>query len=154
MDDARNRRAERLGARGQLEQNLRRLVAAVRHPQNWLQLVRYCSVGLSGLVVNLVVFALANRELPYQGAAVAGFVVSATTNFVLHRIWTFRVRHGVPHHQYARFLTVSVAGLGFNEAVLTALVELAGLPDLVAAAIAIVLATPITFLGNRLWSFR
>jgi putative flippase GtrA len=154
MDDARNRRADRLGARGQLEHGLASLGAAARHPPNWLQLIRYCSVGLSGLGVNLVVFALANRELPYLAAGVVGFVVSATSNFVLHRFWTFRARHGVPHHQYARFLTISVAGLAFNEAVLSALVELAGVSDIVAQAIAITLATPITFLGNRLWSFR
>jgi putative flippase GtrA len=154
MDDARNRRADRLGARGQLEHSAARLAAAVRHVPNWLQLVRYCSVGASGLVVNLVVFSLANRAMPYQLAGVIGFAVSATSNFVLNRFWTFRPRHGVPHHQYARFLTVSVAGLAFNEAVLTALVELGGVRDLYAQAIAIVLATPITFLGNRLWSFR
>jgi putative flippase GtrA len=154
MDDARNRRADRLGARGQLEQSVARLLAAVRHVPNWLQLVRYCSVGASGLVVNLVVFSMANRGLPYQAAGVIGFVVSATSNFVLNRIWTFRAHHRAPHHQYARFLTVSFAGLALNESILTALVELGGVRKIVAQAIAIILATPITFLGNRLWSFR
>jgi putative flippase GtrA len=37
---------------------------------------------------------------------------------------------------------------------LALLVEVAGLHKPVAAAIAIVVATPISFLGNKLWSFR
>jgi putative flippase GtrA len=131
-----------------------RLDIAVRRPANWLELVRYCTVGASGYVVNLVVFGVANRHMPYLLAFAAAFVVAATSNFSLNRIWTFRVRHGVPHHQYARFLSVSGFALAIDLAVLAGLVELAGASELVGAAAAIVVATPISFLGNKLWSFR
>jgi putative flippase GtrA len=154
MDDARNRRAPRLSLRGQVELAATRLAAGIRHPHNWLQLVRYCTVGASGLLVNLLVFAAADRRMPYQAAGAVAFVVSATSNFVWNRLWTFRANHRAPHHQYARFLTVSVAGLALNETILSLLVEVGGVRKIVAQAIAIVLATPVTFLGNRLWSFR
>jgi dolichol-phosphate mannosyltransferase len=55
--------------------------------------------------------------------------------------------------QYARFLTVSLAALAIDLVVLVSLAEVAGLPKLAAAAIAIVAATPASFLGNRLWTF-
>jgi putative flippase GtrA len=141
-------------ARAHAQRALQRGHIAVRRPQNWLELVRYCCVGASGYVLNLVVFTLANRPLPYPVAFAIAFAVAATSNFVWNRVWTFRVRHGVPHHQYARFLTVSVVALAVDLTVLAALVELVGVEELYAAAAAIVLATPISFLGNKLWSFR
>jgi dolichol-phosphate mannosyltransferase len=133
---------------------LARLDIAVRRPANWLELVRYCTVGAAGYLVNLLAFSAANRWLPYLLAFAVAFVVAATSNFVWNRIWTFRVRHGVPHHQYARFLSVSGCALAIDLVVLAGLVEVAGASELVAAAVAIVVATPISFLGNKLWSFR
>jgi putative flippase GtrA len=102
----------------------------------------------------LVVFAVADKWWRYQIAFAVAFAVAATSNFVWNRLWTFRVTHGVPHHQYARFLTVSAVALIVDLLVLTTLVEVAGISRLLAAAIAILIATPISFLGNKVWSFR
>ena len=55
--------------------------------------------------------------------------------------------------QGARFLAVSLAALGANLAILALLVAV-GLPKVPAQAVAIVLVTPLSFLGNKLWSFR
>ena len=55
--------------------------------------------------------------------------------------------------QGARFLVVSTLALGANLLVLHLLVS-AGLGEVVAQAIAIVLVTPVNFVGNKLWSFR
>ena len=56
--------------------------------------------------------------------------------------------------QWLRFLVVSTLALVANLLVLYVLVE-AGLSDaIVAQAIAIVLVTPVNFIGNKLWSFR
>ena len=51
-----------------------------------------------------------------------------------------------------RFLVVSTLALVANLAVLYVLVR-AGLPEIAAQAVAIVLVTPINFVGNKLWSF-
>ena len=55
--------------------------------------------------------------------------------------------------QGLRFLVVSALALGANLLVLHALVS-AGMGEIVAQAIAIVLVTPVNFIGNKLWSFR
>ena len=52
-----------------------------------------------------------------------------------------------------RFFVVSLASLGANLLVLHLLITL-GAGKLVGQAIAIVLVTPLNFVGNRLWSFR
>jgi putative flippase GtrA len=132
----------------------RRFHIAARHPDNWKQVLRYCIVGGSGYVVNLAAFLVADRVMPYMLAFALAFVLAATSNFAWNRVWTFRVRHGVPHHQYARFLTVSAMALCLDLVVLRALVEGAGMEKVGAAALAILLATPVSFLGNKLWTFQ
>ncbi|HUO41260.1 MAG TPA: GtrA family protein [Mycobacterium sp.] len=136
-----------------LKGHAQRLHIGLRRPHNWLQLFRYCVVGASGYLINLGVYAAVYTHLPYRLAFTIAFIVAATSNFVWNRIWTFRVDHGTPHHQYARFLTVSAVALGIDLLVLTGLVEGLGLDKIVAAAIAIAIATPVSFLGNKLWSF-
>ena len=49
---------------------------------------------------------------------------------------------------------VSVVALGANLLVLHLLIAYGGLDKLPAQAVAIVLVTPLNFVGNKLWSFR
>jgi putative flippase GtrA len=67
-------------------------------------------------------------------------------------MWTFREQRGGVAYQGMRFLVVSTAALLTNLAVLHLLVTV-GLGELPAQAIAIVLVTPVNFVGNKLWSF-
>jgi dolichol-phosphate mannosyltransferase len=125
-----------------------RIGAAARRPSNWVQLLKFGVVGGSGYLVNLVVFAfLAGAlDLHYAIAAVGSFCVAVTNNFLLNRHWTFDARHGHAGFQAARFFTVSVA-------VLEALVSGASLPELTSQAIAVAVAMPFNFIGNKLWTF-
>src|SRR6476619_6301032 len=144
MKDARTDVAA-VGLKGHAE----RFNVGVRSHHNWLELARFCVVGGSGYIINVGLFTLFYRSLPYPLA----FVVAATSNFIWNRVWTFKIEHGEPHVQYARFLAVSLLALAIDLAALAFLVEVVGLHKPVAAAIAIVVATPISFLGNKLWSF-
>ena len=134
----------------------RRLRAGLRKPSNWLQLIRFATVGASGYVVNLVVFTLLVHAgaVDYKLAAVAAFVVALTNNFIWNRAWTFAASDGHAGFQAARFCVVSLAAFGFNLVVLFALVEWLGTAKVPAQAIAVAAATPLNFLGNKLWSFR
>ena len=133
-----------------------RVRAALRHPANWLQLIRFGAVGASGYVVNLVVFTLAvhGAGFGYGVAATMAFVVALANNFVWNRAWTFKAGDGHAGFQAARFVVVSLVAFGFSLLVLFMLVELAGVAKVPAQAVAIVAATPLNFLGNKLWSFR
>jgi putative flippase GtrA len=133
-----------------------RVRAGLRRPHNWVQLIKFCAVGASGYVVNLSVFALCVEVLGLHHlvAATAAFVVAVTNNFWWNRHWTFRARGGHAGFQAARFFTVSVAAFLFAALVLELLVSVAGLPKLLSQAIAVVMATPLNFIGNKMWSFR
>lgn len=134
-----------------------RLLHGLRKPANWLQLVRFSLVGGVGFVVNLGVYALLVRGagVEYIAANIAAWLVAVTNNFVLNRHWTFDARHhGRAHAQAVRFLTVSLIAEAFTLGMLALLVEGAGLDKVLAQALAVCCATPLTFIGNKLWSFR
>jgi dolichol-phosphate mannosyltransferase len=119
------------------------------------QLVRYCSVGASGYAINVAVSAVALTvfDLPVMPTAILAFCIAATSNFLWNRRWTFRGHTERAHRQAVRFLVVSVAAFVFNLIVLEILVTVVELPEVPAQAIAIAAATPLSFLGNKLWTF-
>ncbi len=139
-----------------------RVRAGLRKPSNWLQLVRFGAVGASGYIVNLVVYTLLEHGAgaAYPVAATGAFVVALSNNFVWNRLWTFRASDGHAGFQAARFCVVSLVAFGLNLIVLYALVEGLGMNEVLgmgtvpAQAIAIAAATPLNFIGNKLWSFR
>jgi dolichol-phosphate mannosyltransferase len=132
-----------------------RIGIAARQPASWLQLVRFGLVGGSGYVINLVVFDLLAEGVGIHHllAAVGAFCVAITNNFLLNRHWTFRAGDGHAGFQAMRFFAVSVVALLINLFVLEALVSQSSLGDLTAQAIAVAIAMPFNFLGNKLWTF-
>jgi putative flippase GtrA len=132
-----------------------RLGLALRRSANWVQLAKFAAVGASGYVVNLAVFSalVVGLDVHYLVAAVCSFLVAVTNNYTWNRAWTFRSQRGSLVYQGARFLAVSTVALVANLVCLRLLVG-AGLAEVPAQAIAIVLVTPWNFAANKLWSFR
>ena len=143
------------GARGRASGHALRVGRGLRKPANWVQLVKFSAVGASGYVINLAVYTTLVHAagVHYILAAVLAFCVAVTNNFLWNRHWTFRASDGHMGFQAARFLTVSVLALGFNLIVLELLVTVVGLEKVLSQAIAILAATPLNFIGNKLWSF-
>ena len=132
-----------------------RIPSALRSRENWVQLLKFGVVGASGYLVNLAVYALLLKRagLHYVAAATGSFLVAASWNYCWNRSWTFRAQRGNFGIQGMRFFIVSATVYGANIGVLAALVS-SGLGKIVAQAIAIIVVTPLNFLGNKLWSFR
>jgi dolichol-phosphate mannosyltransferase len=136
---------------------IRRIHLGTRRPANWAQLFQFGVVGAVGYVVNLAVFAVLTLTLDIQHilAAILAFCVAVSNNFLWNRIWTFRESAEAGHagFQATRFFAVSLGGLGVNVAVLALLVDALGAPELPSQAIAILIAMPVNFIGNKLWTF-
>jgi putative flippase GtrA len=128
---------------------------ALRQPHNWVQLAKFSAVGASGYVVNLAVYTalLKGADLHYALAATCSFVVAVTNNYIWNRLWTFHAQRGHVGWQGLRFLVVALFAYGVNLILLSALIGL-GVDKILSQAIAIVLVTPLNFVGNKLWSFR
>lgn len=131
-----------------------RIGAAARRPASWIQLAKFGLVGGVGYLINLAVFAvLTGLGVHHVIAAIGAFCVAVTNNFVMNRYWTFGPGEGPAHFQAARFFTVSLASLGLNIAVLELLISNHLTGELAAQAIAVAVAMPFNFLGNKLWTF-
>jgi putative flippase GtrA len=128
---------------------------ALRRPHNWIQLAKFSTVGASGYVVNLAVFSalVLGVDLDHRLAAICSFLVAVTNNYTWNRLWTFHGQRGHVAYQGMRFFVVAVLALAANLIALEVLIAL-GLGEIAAQAIAIVLVTPINFVGNKLWTFR
>jgi putative flippase GtrA len=134
----------------------RRVRHGLRKPHNWVQLGKFLLVGLSGYVVNLAVFTFSLKVLSVHhiAAATIAFAVAVTNNFWWNRHWTFAARDGHAGFQAARFFAVSVTAFLIQVAILELLVSNAHMAKILAQAVSLVLATPVNFVGNKLWSFR
>jgi putative flippase GtrA len=131
-----------------------RAVRALRHPANWMQLAKFAAVGATGYAVNLAVYTalLRGAGWHYIYAATVSFLVAVSNNYLWNRVWTFRDQRGHVGFQGLRFFTVALVAYGANLGILSALIAL-GMNKVAAQAIAIVLVTPLNFIGNKLWSF-
>ena len=113
-----------------------------RHRHNWLLLLRFASVGASGVLVNMLVVIACNKlgpdalgvavDLPltefnvrrYHAYSTAAFLVANLWNFQVNRTWTFRsAAHAGWRSEYLPFLAVGLVGLLANLGVLTLLLH-------------------------------
>jgi putative flippase GtrA len=126
----------------------------LRRPHNWIQLFKFFVVGGSGYVVNLAVFTSMVEivGVHHIAAATAAWIVAVFNNFWWNRHWTFGAKEGHPAVQSARFFTVSGVAFLFALGVLQLLVD-TGVNEEIAQALSIIAATPLNFLGNKMWSF-
>lgn len=129
----------------------------LRDLRHWAQLIRYGLVGASGTVLNLVVFTILNHGfgLHYLIAGVGAFFLAAINNYAWNRGWTFR--HGVRRShtwQLTQFTIVAVLALLPNLALLWVFNEHMGIHGVFAQLIAVIIVTPFSFLGQKLWTFR
>ena len=127
------------------------------------QFVKFAVVGTVGTVVNLVVLKttlfLWGRLIgdPTFGVEVfasgLAFAVAVVNNYLLNHWWTFRST-GTMGGEFAKFLTVSLAGLGLNELAFWVFRGELGIDILISQLMAIACVLPFNFIVNKLWSFR
>jgi putative flippase GtrA len=129
---------------------------AVRHPNNHKQAFRFLCVGTSGYVVNTITFAICIHVLSIWDTAafVIAFLAGTTNNFWWNRNWTFDAKHHHIGKQGVRFLIVSafVAACAFG--VYQLLSHSTGMEKVLAEALAYVIVTPLSFVVQKLWSFK
>jgi dolichol-phosphate mannosyltransferase len=132
-----------------------RVRKGLRSTHNWVQLFKFLCVGGTGYALNLGVFTLlaVGMDVHHLVAATVAFIVAVMNNFWLNRHWTFGAGDGHAGFQAARFFVVSVVAFLFSLAVLELLVGAVGAPKVLSQAVSLAAATPLNFLGNKMWSF-
>jgi dolichol-phosphate mannosyltransferase len=118
--------------------------------------VKFSIVGLSGTVVNMVVYAVAiQMGMYYLGAAVVSFLFAVTNNFYWNFRWTFKGQavYRSRRNKYFRFLAISLLNLGFNLLLLRLFVESLEWNKTLAQLVAIGLVSVLNFLLNSRFTF-
>ena len=90
-----------------------------------LRFLRFCVVGVSGTAIDFGLTWLCKEifKIPKFLANAIGFVVAATSNYILNRIWTWESTNEAVGVEYVKFFTVSLIGLGINTLILYLLHE-------------------------------
>jgi putative flippase GtrA len=119
------------------------------------QMVRYGIVVGCGFVLATAFYS---GELDVGVAAYPGlgaaFVLNALFNFALLRAWAFPPSGRGFGSDLSRFCAVAVCSSVVNYASFAVLYSALDLKATIAQRLAIVIAAPVTFFANKLWSFR
>lgn len=120
--------------------------------------LRFGVVGLVGLAVDTATVYALRFSLGLYGAGAVAYVVAASGNWLLNRIWTFRGRGtGSAHVQWARFLVANALGFILNRgtyALVIALLPLAAEQPVIATASGAVAGMFVNFALTRRYVFR
>jgi putative flippase GtrA len=129
------------------------LSGPTEHPT--VQIVRYGVVAGCGYLLAIAIYSgeLAIGIAPYVALGIA-FVLNGIFNFVLVRLWAFPPSGRTLGSDFGRFCIVAAASFVVNYASFAVLYSALGLGAATAQRLAILIAAPVTFLANRLWSFR
>jgi putative flippase GtrA len=122
------------------------------------QFMRFAVVGLVGLIVDTATVYGLRHSLGLYGAGLAAYVVAATGNWVLNRIWTFRgLGSGSAHRQWAMFMVTNLAGFVLNRgtyAILVTFVAAAAAQPVIATTAGSIAGMFVNFSLSRRLVFR
>ena len=127
-------------------------------PGRFREFIKFAIVGGSGVLVNMGLFFILTRwiHLRIEWSSPVAIEISILSNFLLNSIWTFRRRDtdvSFLHRLLRYHLVTGLAGV-VNYLILILLVRLAGMPDLLANLIGIVIGMFINFFLNSRWTWK
>ena len=81
-----------------------------------LKFIKFSLVGFSGVFVDFGTTFVCKEILKIQKyvANTCGFVLAATTNYFMNRVWTFHSTNPNIMLEFSRFFFIALIGLGMN----------------------------------------
>jgi dolichol-phosphate mannosyltransferase len=127
---------------------------------SFIQFIKFCLVGLSGVLVDTAVLVglVELLSLDPRAAAVFAFLTAVSWNYILNRLWTFDLgrKTKIPY-SYMSFVLVCLIGLGVRIGVMHLLIEYGGMGEsplyILASIIGILIGTIFNFLGSKYVAF-
>jgi len=121
-----------------------------------LKFFKFCAVGGSGLLVDYALTFLCKEKLKFNKylSNSIGFVIAASSNYILNRIWTFGSVNDNITTEYFSFILVSVVGLLINNAILWIVHEKMKFNFYLSKLAAIGVATFWNFIANYSFTFK
>jgi putative flippase GtrA len=87
--------------------------------------LKFCMVGSSGMIIDFGTTWLLKEKVKVNKylANSTGFILAATSNYILNRFWTFHSANRQVVSEYLSFIIISVIGLAINNFVVYILTE-------------------------------
>jgi putative flippase GtrA len=117
--------------------------------------LKFCLVGSSGMVIDFGTTWLLKEKVKINKyiANSIGFVLAATSNYILNRFWTFHSDNNQFVTEYISFILISIAGLAINNFVVFILTEKMKLNFYLSKLVSIGIVTLWNFSMNYLITF-
>ena len=117
--------------------------------------LKFGIVGCSGMIIDFGMTYICKEffKLNKFISNAIGFILAATSNYFLNRVWTFESHSEQIGTQYVQFMVVSVIGLGINSLVLYLLNEKLKWNFYLSKLFAIGITTIWNFFANLLFTF-
>ena len=126
--------------------------------RNTKDFIKYSLVGISGVFVNLGLYALLTRyyEVSELVAPLISIETALISNFILNNFWTFgkRTTHSRIRIKFLKFHLASGFSALINYSVFLALFLVFQLHDILANLIGIALAAIVNYLINSNWTWK
>jgi putative flippase GtrA len=118
------------------------------------QFVIYCLIGVSGLLLDFVLFYVMIKYLDwhYQFANIISATIGITNNYWLNRNYNFKVRDR-PWARFIRFFLVAFLGLFVMSGLLYILVEVYIIDEFFAKGLAVIMVALMQYYLNKRYSF-
>lgn len=120
-----------------------------------LKFIKFCTVGGSGLLVDFGITYLCKEKLKlnkYISNSI-GFLIAASSNYILNRIWTFYSENQNITTEYFNFILVCVGGLLINTLILWIIHEKMKCNFYLSKIGAVGVATLWNFIANYTFTF-
>ena len=117
--------------------------------------LKFCVVGVTGTIIDFGLTWICKEKLKIHKfvANAIGFVVAATSNYILNRIWTWGSTNEQVGVEYFKFFGVSLIGLGLNTLILYLLHEKLKLNFWISKVFATGVVMVWNFLANHYFTF-
>lgn len=118
--------------------------------------MKFGITGVSGLIIDFALTWLFKDELEFNKfiANGIGFTAAVTSNYIIHRNWTFKANKSKPGLQFTAFFIVSLIGLLLNSVIIYLLDNLLSVNFYVSKAIAIFIVFFWNFSANYFFVFK
>ncbi len=117
--------------------------------------LKFSVVGFSGLFVDFGFTYLFKEIFKFQKylANAIGFMIAASSNYILNRIWTFESTNPDIAVEYSEFILISIVGLGINTLILWLIIKQFKINFYLAKIFAIAVVTLWNFFANAYITF-
>ncbi len=121
----------------------------------FLKFVKFCIVGFSGVFVDFGITFFCKEILKIQKyiSNSLGFVMAASSNYIMNRIWTFHSTNPNVALEFTRFFLIALIGLAINLLVIWAMTGKFKVNFYISKLVATIIVTLWNFLINAYYTF-